>query len=213
MNRDAGVPLWILGIASVSIVIALGLPLPEARPPAPPVERRPASAPMPRPEGPLVDDFHRMILARFEDVRDGKFGVSRMGPIGPQHRRLFQPKPGLERLTLERLREAGWTTTLYVIEPRSSLLPVGGVRGPVDTGQPVEVRGHSDPELEALGARAMEGKLPVQGVIGGLPVEARPVLATSPACISCHGERKVGDPLGAVVYSFMPDGFAPLARH
>jgi len=219
MKTSIRMPFFILRIALVSTVAACGLPTRDVGPvpaettsPVEPQVSSPSHSGIDRPAGVLVDDFDRVIQARFEDLRDGKFGISRMARLGPQHRRIFEPKDEIERLTLEKLRGAGWTTTMYVVEPRPEGAKAGAVRGAVDTGQPMNLRWHANMAIKSLAARAMTAKSPALGVIGGLPMEARPVLASSVACLGCHADRKLGDPLGAVVYGFLPAPFERFAK-
>lgn len=160
---------------------------------------------MSRPDAVLVDQFDWHIQARFQDLRDEVFGVSRVGRLGPQHRRIFEPKDHSERLALEGLRTAGWTTSMYVVGPRSKSGAASEVQGPVDTEQAVILGPRAQSKIEGLAAYAMTARSPAFGDIDGVPMEARPVLASSKACLECHSRRKLGDPLGAVVYSFLTD--------
>jgi hypothetical protein len=52
---------------------------------------------------------------------------------------------------------------------------------------------------------------PVQGFTGEIALEARPVVASTAQCLQCHHGRKIGDPLGAVVYAFRKSE-VPLAK-
>jgi hypothetical protein len=236
MRYPAWLPFILRALAVVSTAAACSLPSPSAAPPAPAVVQRELPAPsaslpapavirnesvsrppnepaLPRPQGRLVDAFDRLIQARFEDVRAVTFGVNRLSRLGPRHQRVFEPKDDIERLSLQGIREAGWTTAIYVVEPRSREDRPGGVKGPVDTGRHQDLRILcGDLAIESLATRSMADKSPARGMIGSQVAEARPVLASAKTCLRCHSDRNLGDPLGAVVYTFLADPEAVLTK-
>jgi len=56
--------------------------------------------------------------------------------------------------------------------------------------------------VRRLGIDCIKARAAIQGEIGPLALEARPVLASAPICLRCHDNRKLGDPVGAVIYAF-----------
>jgi hypothetical protein len=60
--------------------------------------------------------------------------------------------------------------------------------------------------IEELALRSMASRAPAQGIGPEVSPEARPIFASQAKCLQCHRKKKLGDPLGAVVYAFRPEG-------
>jgi len=150
------------------------------------------------PPEPRVDDLNRVIQDRFgnltqEDIHQGRFGVSRVAR--PARRRIFVPVDEKEQAPIVRLREEGWSASLYV-------LGLGGtIYGPIRTSLEGLPAAADRAEVLRLGKGAIDQRKPLQGVLGEFRLEARPIPVSGKSCAGCHDPGlKEGDPLGAVVY-------------
>lgn len=158
------------------------------------------------PEAALVEDLDRVIQARIrniteEDIRKGRFGAGRLGSHYVM--RIFLEKEE-ELHAVDRLRAAGWSTALYVVglRHRPDGTSTEQVIGPILAGDhhlPVQADIRS---IGAVGRRAIDSKSALRSTAAEIPLETRPLPASGTKCLDCHRGKKVGDPLGAVVYAF-----------
>lgn len=160
-----------------------------------------------RPDPELVDGFDRIIQRRFhdlrtEDIEKGRLGVSRIAGVFSSHGLLFRPETPVERLSVEQIRAAGWSTALYVASvPRDAQL-MPRVTGPILTGKAATNPNENFPSIARIARTAGLARTSVASEAPGLFLEARPVVASRSACLGCHRGKQVGDPLGIVVYAF-----------
>lgn len=176
--------------------------------PAPLVRKRPAPEP---PDPALVDDLDRGVQARFRNVRDEdlhkkNLGTSRYAALGLRRRGTVREDLKDERRTLEGITKAGWQTAVYVVEAR----PDGMINGPITLSRESWGLFADEDGVRELAARAMATRAAVRGEGSGLALEARPVPASEASCLQCHRRKKLGEPLGALVYAFRPEPLAPL---
>jgi hypothetical protein len=163
-----------------------------------------------RPGADLVTDLDRAIQTRFqtvrdEDIKNGRLGVSRMIDFRSPHGLTLRPENKEERSAADRLKAAGWVSALYV----GASGPLGGLRGevtgPITAGEN-SLKGPEDKKpFRELARRAITENAAIHSGTEDLILEARPVLLSGASCIGCHRGRKIGDPLGAVVYAFRRD--------
>ena len=149
-------------------------------------------------DSPKVDDLDKVIQDRFgnltqDDIHQGRFGVSRIAR--PARRRLFVPVDEKERAPIARLKEEGWSASVYVLGLE------GALTGPIRTSLEALPATADRAEVLRLGKGAVEKRQALQGVQGEVRLEARPIPVSGKSCAACHdpGLRE-GDPLGAVVY-------------
>lgn len=162
-----------------------------------------------RPHRDLVRDLDRTIQARFQgitdaDIRKRRLGVSRVASLVPIHGWQFKPKNRGERLAVENLHAAGWSSALYVVGFRPAAGTQSGmtVVGPIAAGQTPRKVSVDRSAIKQLASVAALYKTPFQGGTVGLSLEARPVVASRKKCLGCHRRAQIGDALGVVVYAF-----------
>ncbi len=147
---------------------------------------------------PRVDDLNQVIQDRFgnlteEDIHQGRFGVTRVAR--PARRRIFVPVDEKERAPIVRLREEGWSASLYVLGLGDTLY------GPIGTSPEGLPAALDRAEVLRLGKGAIDKRQALQGVQSDVRLEARPIPVSGKSCAGCHDPSlKEGDPLGAVVY-------------
>jgi len=147
---------------------------------------------------PRVDDLNQVIQDRFgnlteADIHQGRFGVTRVAR--PARRRVFVPVDEKERAPIVRLREEGWSASLYVLGLE------GALTGPIRTSPEALPAAADRAEVLKLGKGALEKRATLQGVLGEVRLEARPIPVSGKSCAGCHDPGlKEGDPLGAVIY-------------
>jgi hypothetical protein len=164
-------------------------------------------APAPRPDAARVDAFDRVIQGRFQAVRDEDVAQQRLGmkrvmapPPSPHGSLTFKAETDAEEKALEGLR--GWTVSLYGGGNTRRMALKGKPFGPVLAAGSAEPAEREADVVGALMRRAIADRVAVRDDFAGAALEARPVLASAKLCLDCHRGRKVGEPLGAVVYLF-----------
>jgi len=147
---------------------------------------------------PTVEDLDQVIQARFgnlpaADIHQGRFGVSRVAR--PARRRVFVAADEKERAPLARLREEGWSASLYVLGMAD------GLSGPIRTSPEGLPAAADRAEVLKLGKEAIGKREARRGAQGEVRLEARPIPVLGKSCAGCHDPGlKEGDPLGAVIY-------------
>ena len=159
-----------------------------------------------RPDAALVDELDRGVQARFRNVRDedirvGNLGVGRYAALGMRHfGGIVRHDLPEERRIIEGISSAGWSSATFFVDAQR--LGTGTAIGPV-VNQAETWELFRDPgDIKGLAAQAMSSKGPARGTAPGITLEARPILASEASCLRCHRRRRLGEPLGAVVYAF-----------
>jgi hypothetical protein len=175
----------------------------------------------------LIDALDDCIQGRFRDITD-RFGVARIVPMGPTPHR-FTPENVAELSSVRALERARMEVILYVagvrvLRPTPPMALLAGaharaiVKGPVRMTGGVIAETAPLPSAAALwedGRRAMRAFLTRESydfVQPGWTFTARPVRASTAACLQCHQSDmvspvgvsteppKIGDALGVVMY-------------
>jgi hypothetical protein len=177
------------------------------------------SIPVPRrPDPALVDELDAAIQKRFsllteDDMSSGRFGMARQIDLRALHSLLLQADEQVVHQPAEHLSEAGWRTAFYVAgEWDVRKKKVGMITGPIVMGADPWDPSLDRRALEPLGERVLADGQKVRSVEAGLPVEARPIPASSRRCLSCHRGKRVGDPIGVVLYAFTRSEGRPSAN-
>jgi hypothetical protein len=141
-----------------------------------------------------------------EDVREGRFGVSRIVGLAAFHPLVPRPQSMEETKAVDQLEKAGWRTALYVVGVRVAReSPAAGrITGPIfptDAYWPAEL---DVSVVMAAAQHAINERRAVRGRQEGVLWEAHLVNASSASCVDCHRGKAVGDPLGVVLYAFGP---------
>jgi hypothetical protein len=158
---------------------------------------------------PLINELDGLIQTRFgevteEDVRTGRFGVSRIVGLAALHPLVLRPQSLEETLVIGRLAKEGWRTALYVIGVKLGRegQSTGKVTGPIypaDAYWPADLNASV---IQAVAGRAIGERRAIGGSGAGLHWEARLVNASNTSCLDCHSGKALGDPLGVVLYTF-----------
>ena len=168
----------------------------------------------------LADDpiaaLNRIIQERFTEV-DSTFGLRRIVVIGDTPHR-FQPENVSEFDAVRGLDEARLRVALYMagrrvldVEPDLATKMPFALNRRVVFG-PVAVTDVSAlpplPEAVALieesrtAFRVLERRERHDFDLGDVSFTARAVRASSAACLTCHRDRTIGEPLGVVMYAY-----------
>jgi hypothetical protein len=169
-----------------------------------------------RPDPALVDRLDNIVQQRFavlteDDLRNGILGARRMVDIFEVHSLRVGDDRGAS-LPLMRLSQSGWRTALFVAENRSGIRSHGerGISGPISAEGDVWERPAVMRPLEIVVTRVAAERRSVRGEIGEVALEGRPIPASSTECLKCHRGKRLGDPIGVVIYAFAPKtGAAP----
>ena len=157
-----------------------------------------------RPNPQLVAKLDRTIQIRYrtltkEDIQKSRFGNSRYASLTPPHGWVFQAGDSEERRAVIRLRNSGWSTSLYVVgDDGSETTFTGPIKADKDETPVTADHGR----IRTLALRSMYFQRAMKETSGGVVLEARPVLASQKKCISCHQPKKMGEPIAAVIYAF-----------
>jgi hypothetical protein len=163
------------------------------------------------PDPVLVGDLDALIQRRFaavteEDVREGRFGLSRIiRPRQPSHPLLLAPDRSEEELVVKRLSRSGWRTAMYLVGEAAvgdSGLP--DVAGPIFSAELRWNTGLDLASVDALGKKVLGGARDARATSGALALQGRAIPASNPGCLLCHRRKKLGEPIGAIVYAFQP---------
>lgn len=165
---------------------------------------------LPRPTADLVTEIDQIIQTRFqtirdEDIRNGRVGVSRIIDFRSPHGLALRPENKEEKKAVDRLKAEGWIAGLYIGTAGRGGLMRGEIKGPVVPGGENLKAPEDKTPFRDLAKRSITEVAVVAGATDELVLEARPVLASTALCLSCHRGKKLGDPLGAVVYAFRRD--------
>ncbi len=165
-----------------------------------------------------IASLNHAIQDRFKDV-DKFFGLRRIVLIGDTPHQ-FRPESVAELSAVHELKESGLRVALYVAGRRvldqepdlTTEEPFGLNRrvifGPVAVTHPEFERG-----LPAAIDLIAESRMAFRALvkrdrhdfeIADWKFTARAVRATTSQCLSCHRGRKIGDPLGVVLYAYQP---------
>jgi hypothetical protein len=178
---------------------------------APPLAARQRSSERSTPASRLIDALDDCIQGRFRDITD-RFGVARIAPMGPTPHR-FSPESVAELSSVRALEQARLQVILYVAgarvlrpAPPMTLLASAHaraiVKGPVRMTSVVSTESAPPPSAAALwedGRRAMAAfktRDSYDFAQPGWTFTARPVRASTPACLQCH--QNVVTPVGAI---------------
>lgn len=166
-----------------------------------------------------IDDpiaaLNRIIQERFAEV-DSTFGLRRIVVIGDTPHR-FQPERVSEFDAVRELNEARLRVALYMagrrvldVEPDLTTKVPFALNRRVVFG-PIAVTDASAlpplPEAVELidesrtAFRVLERRERYDFELGDVTFTARAVRASSAACLTCHQDRKIGEPLGVVSYA------------
>ena len=159
------------------------------------------------PDPQLIDAFDATLQARFgsitdEDIKRGWLGLTRaFNPIAMT----YTPKSDEERLAIKTIESQGWECQIFALEngPNRPAKSPPRLVGPVSShGLPVRILKNNRETMQALSFLTLATGARTRSSSDGVFLEARPVLASSPSCLRCHPGKKLGDPLGTIVYAF-----------
>ena len=172
------------------------------------------------PDGEGADDpiaaLNRAIQDRFKDV-DKTFGLRRIVVLDDTPHR-FQPEKVSELAAVRELDEASLRVAFYMAGRRvldrepdlTTKQPFALNRrvlfGPVAVTDPAALTGLPDAVdliTESRNAfRALERRDRYDFEMTDWTFTARAVRATAAECLTCHKDRKIGEPLGVVLYAY-----------
>lgn len=159
--------------------------------------------PLERPRADLIEGLDRTVQARFRDVDEE---IQDNGPSRYAALRIRVPhgilRKDLQEFVplLETVRAEGWAWATYV-----AAVGRNGVRdvvGPIVENEESLIGFVDRDRVRPVAAEATRTRAAVQAEVGGLPLEARPIVASSEKCLSCHRRRRLGDPIGVLVHAF-----------
>jgi hypothetical protein len=158
-----------------------------------------------RPHVDLVRRFDAVVQEHFatvtgEDISMRRFGSTRI-PIKQRHSRIFEPRTEAERDLVARLSASGWRSAVFSILGADGGFP-HVAHGPVAVSGGAWTRADDRSIITRLGRDCAKDGRVHQGSDGTVALEARPVLASKEICLHCHDDRKLGAPMGAVIYAF-----------
>ena len=159
--------------------------------------------------------LNRIIQERFTEV-DSTFGLRRIVVIGDTPHR-FQPESVAEFDAVRELDEARLRVAIYMagrrvldVEPDLTTKVPFALNRRVIFGPIAVTDAAALPPLpeaveliddSRLAFRALERRERYDFTHGDVTFSARAVRATTVACLRCHQDRKVGEPLGVVMYA------------
>lgn len=172
----------------------------------------------------LISALNACIQERFKEV-DQRFGISRVLRLDATPH-LFRPEQAAELDAVAALEQANLRVVLYLASLRvrvpkpdtSGWSPANAwrlIKGPVgvtpalaprqpesDDPHPPQSLDLWDDSRRALQAFATTDSHEFQS--GKWQFIARPIRASEPICLTCHGRASLGDPLGVVLYGYQP---------
>ena len=163
-----------------------------------------------------IAELNRIIQERFTEV-DSTFGLRRIVIIGETPHR-FQPEKVSELNAVRGLDEARMRVALYMagrrvldVEPDLTTKAPAALNRRVVFGPVAVTDASSLPPLpdavqlideSRTAFRALERRERYDFEFGDVSFTARAVRASSSACLACHMDRKIGEPLGVVMYAY-----------
>ncbi len=163
-----------------------------------------------RPDPALVEELDSAVQERFRvltewDLAHGYFGMERMIDPRKVHSLIPVADEQVTGLPVQKLSRSGWRTAFFLAEGASSLPSgVGMILGPTVT----------DPEpwdpcldldsLSPVASRVFAERRAVRAQPAGVVLEGRPIPASGALCLKCHPGKRLGDPIGVMIYAFSP---------
>ncbi len=163
-----------------------------------------------RPDPALVEELDAAVQERFrilteEDLAHGFFGMERMIDPRKVHSLMPVADEQVTGLPVQKLSRSGWRTAFFLAEQAPHRPDgVGMILGPTVT-EPAPWDPCLDPDfLSPVASRVFAERRAVRARPAGVVVEGRPIPASSAQCLHCHPGKRLGDPIGVILYAFGP---------